>query len=80
VSVVVSSARAKPTRLMRWPSPGSPRVPQLPPVRLTVGPAADLRALLDYREDLVTERGALVNRAHAELSGLRAGYQHQAPT
>src|SRR5215203_3152854 len=52
---------------------------QLPPVRLTVGPAADLRALLDYREDLVTERGALVNRAHAELSGLRAGYHHQVP-
>ena len=55
------------------------REPQLPPVRLTVGPAADLRALLDYREDLVTERGALVNRAHAELSGLRAGYHHQVP-
>jgi transposase len=55
------------------------REPQLPPVRLTVGPAADLRALLDYREDLTTERGALVNRAHAELSGLRAGYHHQVP-
>ena len=55
------------------------REPQLPPVRLTVGPAADLRALLDYREDLVVERGALVNRAHAELSGLRAGYHHQVP-
>ena len=55
------------------------REPQLPPVRLTVGPAADLRALLDYREDLVVERGALVNRTHAELSGLRAGYHHQVP-
>jgi transposase len=55
------------------------REPQLPPVRLTVGPAADLRALLDYREDLVVERGALVNRAHAELIGLRAGYHHQVP-
>src|SRR5215207_7007963 len=52
---------------------------QLPPVRLTVGPAADLRALLDYREDLVRERGALVNRAHAELGGLRPGYQQQIP-
>jgi transposase len=52
---------------------------QLPPVRLTVGAAADLRAVLDYREDLVVERGALVNRAHAELSGLRAGYHHQVP-
>ena len=44
------------------------REQQLPPVRLTVGPAADLRALLDYREDLVRERGALVNRAHSELA------------
>jgi transposase len=55
------------------------REQQLPPVRLTVGAAADLRALLDYREDLVRERGALVNRAHAELGGLRPGYQHQIP-
>jgi transposase len=55
------------------------REPQLPPLRLTIGPAADLRALLDYREDLVVERGALVNRAHAELSGLRAGYHYQVP-
>jgi transposase len=55
------------------------REQQLPTVRLTVGAAADLRALLDYREDLVRERGALVNRAHAELGGLRPGYQHQIP-
>jgi len=55
------------------------REPQLPPVRLTVSPAADLRALLDYREDLVVERGALVNRAHAELIGLHAGYHRQMP-
>src|SRR5215213_2188686 len=55
------------------------REQQLPPVRLTVGAAADLRALLDYREDLVRERGALVNRAHAELGGLRPGYQQQIP-
>jgi transposase len=55
------------------------REQQLPPVRLTVGPAADLRALLDYREDLVRERGALVNRAHSELGGLRPGYQQQIP-
>ena len=55
------------------------REQQLPPVRLTAGAAADLRALLDYREDLVRERGALVNRAHAELGGLRPGYQHQIP-
>jgi hypothetical protein len=58
----------------------TPREQQLPPVRLTVGPAADLRALLDYRDDLVHERGALVNRAHAELGGLRAGYQRHIPT
>ena len=55
------------------------REQQLPPVRLTAGAAADLRALLDYREDLLRERGALVNRAHAELGGLRPGYQHQIP-
>jgi transposase len=55
------------------------REQQLPPVRLTVGAAADLRALLDYREDLVREHGALVNRAHAELGGLRPGYQQQIP-
>jgi hypothetical protein len=30
------------------------REQQLPPVRLTAGAAADLRALLDYREDLET--------------------------
>ena len=56
------------------------REQRLPPVRLTVGSAADLRALLDYREDLVQERGALVNRAHAELGGLRVGYQQFIPT
>ena len=49
-------------------------------MRLTVGPAADLRALLDYREDLVTERGALISRVHAELAGLCPGYQHHVPT
>ena len=53
------------------------REPDLPPVRLTVGPAADLRALLDYREDLVVERTALINRVHADLTGLVPGYQHQ---
>lgn len=53
------------------------REPGLPPVRLTVGPAADLRALLDYRDDLLAERIALVNRVHAELTGLRPGYQKQ---
>ena len=32
-------------------------------MRLVVGPAADLRALLDYRDDLLLERTALANRA-----------------
>lgn len=56
------------------------REDHLPPVRLTVGPAADLRALLAYREDLITERGALTGRVHADLVGLRPGYQHLVPT
>ena len=43
------------------------REPDLPPVRLTVGPAADMRALLDYRDELIAERTALANRVHAEL-------------
>jgi transposase len=51
----------------------------LPPVRLTVGLAADLRSLLDYRQDLVYERHTLVNQAHAELSGLVPGYQRAHP-
>ena len=49
----------------------------LPPVRLTIGPAADLRALLDYGDDLMAERTALANRVHAELTGLAPGYQQQ---
>lgn len=52
----------------------------LPPVRLTVGPTADLRALLDYRQDLIDERTALANRVHAELGGLKPGYQATIPT
>ena len=50
------------------------REPGLPPVRLAVGAAADLRALLDYREQLVEERTRLGNRAHVELASLRPGY------
>lgn len=56
------------------------REDNLPPVRLVVGPAADLRALLDYRQDLITERGALTGRAHADLVGLHPGYQRLVPT
>ena len=55
------------------------REPDLPPVRLAVGDAADLRALLDYRGDLVTERGDLVNRVHMDLHGMFPGYHHQIP-
>lgn len=51
----------------------------LPPVRLTVGLAADLRALLDYREDLIREHTMVINQVHAELTGLFPGYQHQHP-
>lgn len=55
------------------------REPDLPPVRLAVGDAADLRALLDYRDDLVTERGDLANRVNMDLHGLFPGYHHQIP-
>ncbi|WP_426594690.1 IS110 family transposase [Cellulomonas sp. McL0617] len=55
------------------------REPGLPPARLVVGLAADLRSLLDYREDLVDEHHRLVNQVHAELTGLLPGYQHIYP-
>jgi len=45
------------------------REPGLPPVRLAVGQSADLRALADYRTQLVAERTALASRTHAELHG-----------
>ncbi|OZB88504.1 MAG: IS110 family transposase [Microbacterium sp. 14-71-5] len=51
----------------------------LPSVRLKVGLAADLRALLDYRDALVREHHALANRVHAELVGLLPGYHHTHP-
>lgn len=51
----------------------------LPPVRLAVGEAADLRALVDYRMQLMQERTALANRVHAELHGLIPGYQARCP-
>ncbi|SEO59837.1 IS110 family transposase [Trujillonella endophytica] len=51
----------------------------LPPVRLAVGQAADLRALADYRAQLVAERTALASRTHAELHGLLPGYQDRVP-
>ncbi len=55
------------------------REPKLPPVRLPVGQAADLRALCDYRAQLVAERTMLANRIHAELHGLRPGYHSRIP-
>jgi transposase len=55
------------------------REPGLPAVRLAVGQAADLRALADYRAQLVAERTALANRTHTELHGLLPGYQAQIP-
>jgi transposase len=51
----------------------------LPPVRLAVGQAADLRAMVDYRGQLVHERTGLANRTHAELHGLLPGYQATVP-
>ncbi|MCZ2818711.1 IS110 family transposase [Modestobacter sp. VKM Ac-2984] len=55
------------------------REPALPQVRLAVGQAADLRALADYRAQLVAERTALANRTHSELHGLLPGYQADIP-
>ena len=55
------------------------REPNLPAVRLAVGQAADLRALADYRAQLVAERTALANRTHTELHGLLPGYQAEIP-
>ncbi|MGY1695450.1 transposase [Geodermatophilus sp. SYSU D00814] len=55
------------------------REPGLPPVRLPIGQAADLRALCDYRAQLVAERTALASRTHAELHGLHPGYQATVP-
>src|SRR4051812_30786957 len=55
------------------------REPGLPLVRLAVGEAADIRALLDYREQLRAERTRMANRTHVELSSLRPGYQAKVP-
>lgn len=55
------------------------REPMLPPVRLAVGEAADVRALVDYRAQLVEESTALANRCHGELHGLLPGYHARIP-
>jgi transposase len=51
----------------------------LPPVRPMDGLPAELRVLMDYREQLIDERTALANRIHADLGWLRPGYQHKLP-
>lgn len=56
------------------------REQRLPPVRLMIGAAADLRALLDYRQQLIDERVRIANRVHVELGGLRPGYQTRLPS
>jgi transposase len=43
------------------------------------GLPADLRVLMDYREQLITERTATANRVHTDLGWLRPGYQHRLP-
>jgi transposase len=49
----------------------------LPAVRPMDGLPADLRVLMDYREQLITERTATANRVHIDLGWLRPGYQQQ---
>ncbi|SFP87473.1 Transposase [Geodermatophilus dictyosporus] len=55
------------------------REPNLPTVRPMEGLPADLRVLMDYREQLIAERTATVNRVHADLGWLRPGYRHRLP-
>ena len=51
----------------------------LPPVRPMNGLPAELRVLMDYREQLIDERTALANRIHADLGWLHPGYQRKLP-
>jgi transposase len=55
------------------------REPNLPAVRPMDGLPANLRVLMDYREELIAERTAITNRAHTDLGWLRPGYQHHLP-
>jgi transposase len=55
------------------------RETSLPPVRPMDGLPAELRVLMDYREQLIDERTALANRIHADLGWLRPGYQRKLP-
>jgi transposase len=47
---------------------------ELPAVR-TRGPLEDVRLLVHYRRDLITERTRLASRLHADLEQLQPGYQ-----
>jgi transposase len=53
------------------------READLPPVKPMTGIPADLRVLLDYRDQLIAARTAMVNRVHVELTWLHPGYQHR---
>ena len=55
------------------------REENLPAVRPMDGLPADLRVLMDYREQLIAERTDTVNRVHTDLGWLRPGYQHRLP-
>ena len=55
------------------------REENLPAVRPMQGLPADLRVLMDYREQLIEERTATVNRVHTDLGWLHPGYQRHLP-
>ncbi len=55
------------------------REEHLPAVRPMDGLPADLRVLMDYREQLIAERTGIANRVHAELGWLHPGYQQRLP-
>jgi transposase len=55
------------------------REPNLPPVRPMTGLPAELRALNEYRDQLIAERTATANRIHVDLGWIRPGYQHRIP-
>lgn len=49
------------------------REDNLPPVRLE-GPTEDLRVLVRYRRELLSERNRLASRTHSDLEQLHPGY------
>ena len=87
MDVVEVTARLTVRERQRQPRPGksdstdavaiariSAREDDLPPIRQE-GFTQDLKALLDYREQLIAERTRIANRVHASLVTLRPGYQ-----